>query len=177
MINCILPTDSLVFAELRHFVNRFQTPLPSSWIHSPIKALTRLSCCLIGRIFSQVVLLALPHIHFIQGRDVPISSQIPARHFVLFYQQACVTPPQIFDSCIICPVQRICVIPEQWSIIQTLYGKMIFFSEFFLHWVQHEVTFLWTTRGVKRNSIDYLVLLNKEDAVTILLSRPQTLPF
>ena len=127
MINCILPTDSLVFAELRHFVNRFQTPLPSSWIHSPIKTLRRLSCSMIGRIFSQVVLLALPHIHFIQGRDVPISSQIPARHFVLFYQQACVTPPQIFDNCIICPVQRICVIPEQWSIIQTLYGEMNFF--------------------------------------------------
>ena len=83
MINCILPTDSLVFAELRHFVNRFQTPLPSSWIHSPIKALRRLSCCMIGRIFSQVVLLALPHILYTRGGDVPISSEIPASHFVL----------------------------------------------------------------------------------------------
>ena len=126
MINCILPTDSLVFAELRHFVNRFQTPLPSSWIHSPIKALTRLSCCLIGRIFHKSSYLHF-HIHFIQGRDVPISSQIPARHFVLFYQQACVTPPQIFDSCIICPVQR-CV----WFLnidqkFRRFMGKWIFF--------------------------------------------------
>ena len=67
MINCKLPTDSLGFAEVRHFVNRFQPPLPSSWIHSPIKAVTWLSCSMIGQIFSQVVLLALPHILFSTG--------------------------------------------------------------------------------------------------------------
>ena len=67
MINCKLPTDSLGFAEVRHFVNRFQPPLPSSWIRSPIKTLTRLSCSMIGGIFSQVVLLALPHILFSTG--------------------------------------------------------------------------------------------------------------
>ena len=176
MINCILPTDSLVFAELRHFVNRFQTPLPFSWIHSPIKALTRLSCCLIGRIFSQVVLLALPHtLYSREGRPDQLTNSCTSFCAIL-PTSLCHSPTNIWQLYHLPCTKNLC---DSWTMINNsdaLWGNE-FFSEFFLHWVQHEVTFLWTTRGVKRNSIDYLVLLNKEDAVTILLSRPQTLPF
>ena len=177
MRNCKLPTDSLAFAGVRHFANRFHTPLPSSWIHSPIKALSRLSCFMIGRIFSQVVLLALPHILYTRGGDVLISSKIPASHFVLSTNKLVSLLHKYLTAVSFALYKEFVWFLNIDQKFRRFMGKWIFSSEFFLHWVPHELTFLWTTRGVKRNSIDYCFLLNKEGAVTILLSRPQTLPF